>query len=229
MEQSQRTVQVARRQPPVALYNLSAFAMNEFARIVKEEKKGRLHGSELKRLDSTLLETPCTFLMYVFEQHKRDSDKWSSKPFYTAPEGYKLNLSVYANGYGDGKKTHVSVFLQLMPGEFDGVLRWPFTGSFTVTLLEQSDREQDFEDEDSDSEEDSEEDQSDNEQEIEEEISFSYGTPEDVIGRPRGRKNSGLGETKFVSHRKLRRRRDSPVYVKDNCICIQVKETTKDT
>ena len=209
MAQPQRVGRRQRRkaQPPVALYDLSDFAMGEFAHIVKEEKKGRLRGSELKQqvrsLDSTRLETPCTFFMYIFGQHKRAGDEWFSKPFYTAPKGYKLSLGVYANGEGDSEGEYVSVFLHLMPGEFDD-RPWPFRGSFNVTLL----------------------DQSDNEQDIEEEISFGYGTPEAVAGRPReGRENDGWGEPEFISHSELHarsRRRDSPVYVKHDSICFQV-------
>ena len=172
-------------QPPVAEYNLSALARDELARIVARKQRGNLRGSELNRqireLDSTRLKTPCTFMMYDFEQHKRDRDEWLSKPFYTAPQGYKMNLSVYANGNGDGAGTHVSVYLQLMPGEFDDRLRWPFRGSFVVKLFEQSNNGQD----------------------IQTEISFSSQTPRDVAGKPTYKENRGWGRPEFVAQRNL--------------------------
>ena len=46
-------------------------------------------------------------------------------------------LSVYANGCGDGKGTHVSVFAHLMRGEFDDQLKWPFQDHVTVAMLNQ--------------------------------------------------------------------------------------------
>ena len=42
-----------------------------------------------------------------------------------------------ANGFGDGKGTHVSVFACILKGEHDAGLKWPFVGKVTVTLLNQ--------------------------------------------------------------------------------------------
>ena len=44
-------------------------------------------------------------------------------------------IKVYANGYGFGKGSHVSVFLYLMPGMFDDDLKWPFQGNITIELV----------------------------------------------------------------------------------------------
>ena len=46
-------------------------------------------------------------------------------------------LKVYANGYGSGKGTHVSVYANLMRGEFDDHLKWPFQDRVTVAVLNQ--------------------------------------------------------------------------------------------
>ena len=75
--------------------------------------------------------------MTCLEQHKIDSDQWYSLPFYTHPQGYKMCLRVDANGHGDGKGTHVSVFSYLMRGEFDDVLKWPFQGHVVIQLCNQ--------------------------------------------------------------------------------------------
>ena len=37
-------------------------------------------------------------------------------------------LSVYANGSNNGENTHVSVFAQIMAGDNDDQLQWPFFG-----------------------------------------------------------------------------------------------------
>ena len=73
---------------------------------------------------------PCDFVMTDYEQRKKDGTKWCSEPFYSHNKGYKLRLLVKANG--------LSVHVQLLKGEFDGQLNWPFRGQVTVELLSQS-------------------------------------------------------------------------------------------
>ena len=80
---------------------------------------------------------PTELTMTNFEQHKTDRDNWYSPPFYTHPQGYKMCLSVYANGWKEGKGTHVSVYACLLRGEFDDNLTWPFQGHVTVAMLNQ--------------------------------------------------------------------------------------------
>ena len=80
---------------------------------------------------------PIHITMPQFSKHKRESTKWSSEPFYTHLEGYKLSLLVNANGHYSDVGTHVSVYLHLMPGEFDNKLEWPFQGSINIQLLNQ--------------------------------------------------------------------------------------------
>ena len=48
-----------------------------------------------------------------------------SRVFYTDRFGYKLSLICYPDGDGTGKSTHLSLFLVVMRGEFDDILRWP--------------------------------------------------------------------------------------------------------
>ena len=80
---------------------------------------------------------PMTFKITNFNQHKTANDRVYSPAFYTSPEGYKMCISVYANGDGEGRGTHVSVFAYLMKGENDDFLQWPFIGRVTFKLLNQ--------------------------------------------------------------------------------------------
>lgn len=80
---------------------------------------------------------PVEFLIPDFKQLKFHSDEWYSPPFYSHANGYKLCINVYANGWGGGKGTHVSVFVYLMRGEFDDNLKWPFCGDVSLELLNQ--------------------------------------------------------------------------------------------
>ena len=46
-------------------------------------------------------------------------------------------LNVEANGWGESRNSHVSVYLYMMRGEYDESLKWPFRGDITVQLLNQ--------------------------------------------------------------------------------------------
>ena len=126
---------------------------------------------------------PTEFTMTNFEQHKIDSNHWYSPPFYTHPRGYKMCLKVYANGSGDGKGTHVSVYTYLMRGEFDDNFKWPFQGHVTVAMLNQLE---------------------DNNHTTET-IRFTETTDIEVVGRVTDRKRApiGYGEPTFIAHTDL--------------------------
>ena len=61
--------------------------------------------------------------MPKFSEYHRSGKIWHSPPFYYM-EGYKMCLSVYANGVGAGAGTHVSLGLVLLRGELDDQLEW---------------------------------------------------------------------------------------------------------
>ena len=126
---------------------------------------------------------PTELTMTNFEQHKIDSDRWYSPPFYTHPQGYKMCLNVNANGYGEGKGTHVSVYAYLMKGEFDDHLKWPFQSQVTVAILNQLE---------------------DNNHTTCT-IRFTETTDIEVVGRvtDRERATGGRGEPTFIAHTDL--------------------------
>lgn len=80
---------------------------------------------------------PCVFTMTNYSQLKRAGDSWYSPPFYTSPQGYKFYLTVYANGSGGAAGKYVSVFVDIMKGEYDDRLNWPFQGAITFQLVNQ--------------------------------------------------------------------------------------------
>lgn len=63
-----------------------------------------------------------------------------SAPFYTAAPGYKLRLMADLNGYGEGRGSHLSLFLQVMQGKFDCVLDWPCKYEHVLRVVDQSGR-----------------------------------------------------------------------------------------
>ena len=60
-----------------------------------------------------------------------------SDPVYSHFGRYKMRLSVFANGNGSGEGTHMSVYVHLMQGDNDDILKWPFKGTIKVSLLNQ--------------------------------------------------------------------------------------------
>ena len=93
-------------------------------------------GDQIKHMANQIKQPfpPVDIVMDDFEQHKKSNNIWYSPPFYTHLGGYRMCLRVDANGNGDGKGTHVSVFVSLMRGEFDDLLKWPFHGKVTIQL-----------------------------------------------------------------------------------------------
>ena len=85
------------------------------------------------------------FKMPSFKEKKENNIEFLSNPFYTdprdpfytEPKGYKMVMSIDANGYGEHKGTHVSVWVYLMRGEYDGQLEFPFKATIKFELLNQ--------------------------------------------------------------------------------------------
>lgn len=77
-----------------------------------------------------------TFKFIDYQVKKESKRRFTSPSFYTS-QGYHMALAVDANGIGAGMGTHVSVSVTILPGKSDTYLKWPFVGSFTITLLNQ--------------------------------------------------------------------------------------------
>ena len=54
----------------------------------------------------------------------------------TPNSGYCWQLRVYPNGTGSGEGSHISVFLHLIPGQYDTSMQWPFKGCVYVRLFD---------------------------------------------------------------------------------------------
>ena len=49
-----------------------------------------------------------------------------------------LQASVFLNGNGAGESSHISIYIKVLPGEYDALLRWPFSHSVSFTLFDQA-------------------------------------------------------------------------------------------
>jgi hypothetical protein len=105
--------------------------------IYQQQNTIREHESILARLRSR--EMPMKYKFTAYDHHKTTNDVINSPAFYTSPRGYRMCIRVWANGVKDGHGTHVSISANLMKGENDDHLPWPFTGKVTVELLNQLD------------------------------------------------------------------------------------------
>ena len=143
---------------------------------------------------------PSDIVMTDFEEHKKADDWWCSPPFYSHIGGYKMCLCVYANGYGDGKATHVSVSCKLNCGEYDDQLRWPFRGDITIQLLNQSSDEGHWE------------------KTVRFDNTVSDGHAGRVVGQERA--TSGWGFTRFIAQNKLNT--ESKQYLSNDCLKFRI-------
>ncbi len=80
---------------------------------------------------------PYYFTMTNFALHKRGTTQWMCPAFHNELGGYKMALEISAYGEGAGKGTHVSVYIRIMRGEYDDLLRWPLKASVTIQLISQ--------------------------------------------------------------------------------------------
>lgn len=60
-----------------------------------------------------------------------------SYPFYTSICGYKLSVRLYLNGDGSARGSHISIFLVILRGPFDALLKWPFSYRVSFCLCDQ--------------------------------------------------------------------------------------------
>ena len=95
-----------------------------------------------------------------------------------------MRLRIDLNGYGPGKGTHVSVFFQLMKGEFDDILEWPFDKLVTVVIIHPDDKYK-------------------YDKFVLEDAVKYKGNPLRSFQKPVKNQNEALGFAKIISHKKL--------------------------
>ena len=146
----------------------------------------------------------CVIKMVEFQKKEDEDEAWFSDPVYSHFGGYKMCLRVDANGRGDGKGTHVSVYVFLLRGDNDNNLKWPFNGTIKVSLLNQLE---------------------DGQHHIVRLWPPDYHIPEDASGRviQGERAASGFGKPQFISHKDLSYHADKNChYLKDNTLFFRV-------
>ncbi|XP_029381511.1 TNF receptor-associated factor 5 [Echeneis naucrates] len=100
--------------------------------------KQRLQELEATSYDGRLIWKINDFRKKKEAEVKGQSPCLSSTPFHTGRCGYKMAIKAYLNGDGDGRGTHLSLYVVLMPGDFDALLPWPFRQTVSLSILDQS-------------------------------------------------------------------------------------------
>ncbi|RXM91586.1 TNF receptor-associated factor 4 [Acipenser ruthenus] len=137
------------------------------------------------------------------EAKTRNNFEFFSPPFYTHKYGYKLQVSTFLNGNGSGEGTHLSIYIRVLPGEYDNLLEWPFSYKVTFSLLDQSDPSLS------------------KPQHITE--TFNPDPTWKNFQKPPSTRNSldesmlGFGYPKFVSHEEIKKRN----YIRDNSVFLK--------
>ncbi|MGH0181865.1 UNVERIFIED_CONTAM: hypothetical protein FKN15_028857, partial [Acipenser sinensis] len=137
------------------------------------------------------------------EAKTRNNFEFFSPPFYTHKYGYKLQVSTFLNGNGSGEGTHLSIYIRVLPGEYDNLLEWPFSYKVTFSLLDQSDPSLS------------------KPQHITE--TFNPDPSWKNFQKPPSTRNSldesmlGFGYPKFVSHEEIKKRN----YIRDNSVFLK--------
>lgn len=76
-------------------------------------------------------------------KEKLEVEKTTEEPIFSEPfiiNWYKMRIEVYLSGYDKGKGTYLSIYLQLMKGDFDDFLNWPFTKPVILTVMHPANR-----------------------------------------------------------------------------------------
>ena len=147
---------------------------------------------------------PFEFTMSAVSKHMARKDQWFGPGFYTAPGGYKMCVRVDVYGAGDGKGTHVSVYVYLMKGEFDDKLHWPMRANIIVKILNWK---EDL-------------------NHIQESVRFSDDAGGDVCNRVTSgpRAKVGRGRHQFIPHNILETRNKNTQYVYNDCLRFRVEQ-----
>ncbi|XP_065886630.1 TNF receptor-associated factor 4-like [Dysidea avara] len=109
---------------------------SEKSSIITDSVQWSIH---LNMMANTTRVCPVILKLSGFAEYKEKGRPWTSEPFYTHNNGYKMCLTVDPAGWDKHEETHLSAYLCLMKGPHDDELTWPLRGMFQVKLLNQTD------------------------------------------------------------------------------------------
>ncbi|RZF45654.1 hypothetical protein LSTR_LSTR010605 [Laodelphax striatellus] len=75
---------------------------------------------------------------YHFSESKERNVVLQSPSFYSEEYGYRMQMKLHPNGFGQWKGRHMIITLNILNSEWDSLLQWPFKMHATVTIKDQS-------------------------------------------------------------------------------------------
>lgn len=103
--------------------------------IVAQHHKKPLETIASNAIDIGFVKPPMMILHNFQELHMK-KEYWKSPPFYSYIGGYKMCLVIYPGSESDQHGNEfLGVYLQMMEGEYDDLLKWPFYGKVEIRML----------------------------------------------------------------------------------------------
>ena len=75
----------------------------------------------------------------LYNAAKDPSTHYNSPVYRTHPYGYNFFVQIYPYGLDSAAGTHVSIMFALFPGDYDGLLTWPFPKTTHLSVRDQLD------------------------------------------------------------------------------------------
>ena len=142
------------------------------------------------------------FTISEFSKRKNFNNMYFSPSFTTSPQGYKFSIKAMANGCKSGKGTNITISAIIMKGQHDDHLKWPFTGTIIIEILNWRE-------------------DSRHHKQV-----FSIDPNDGLVRVNKGEYGRDFGFFKFISHANLSL--DSftnTQYLNDDCICVRVRKS----
>ena len=140
------------------------------------------------------------FVVPSFRSMKQKNLSFYGPPLYTHRGGYKICPRVDANGFGEGKGTHISVSCTVMSGENDDALSWPLSADVVITMFNWRE----------------------NKQHRDYTIGFNKG-PSNARATTVGMGKYGWGSPKFAAHSSLPYNSNTKTeFLKEDCLIFKI-------
>lgn len=92
--------------------------------------------ASLKRGPSS--DTYFIFKITEVAQHCENETPIFTDAVYSYSQERIVGIRIYPQGVGTGRSTHVALFIHMIKGDFDNSLVWPFHGTVTISVLDQT-------------------------------------------------------------------------------------------
>jgi hypothetical protein len=101
--------------------------------------KQRIENEILKQqeIDGTMIWKITNVREKMYDAQSERQTSIYSSAFYSSISGYKLCVRLYLNGDGTARGSYLSIFLVILRGQYDTLLKWPFSYRVSFCLCDQ--------------------------------------------------------------------------------------------